>query len=72
MSGEGIGYILAAPIVIGAVAVAGVGFAAYGIGKATWELGSWGVDYARKRKQEKMDFSNYTHFIPSVTKKTLL
>jgi len=53
MSGEGIGYILAAPIVIGAVAVAGVGFAAYGIGKATWELGSWGVDYARKRKQEK-------------------
>jgi len=53
MSGEGIGYIIAAPIVLGAVAIAGVGYAAYGMGKVVWNLGSLGLEYAKNKKKQK-------------------
>jgi len=49
MSGEASGLLVAAPI----LAVVGVGYAAYGIGKVVWKLGTAGVEYAQNRREEK-------------------
>ena len=53
MSGEGAGYLLALPIAIGAVAVAGAGLAAYGVAKAGVFVGKSAYSYYRKKEEER-------------------
>lgn len=53
MSGEGLGYLFALPIIIGGAAIAGVGLAAYGIAKAGVYAGKTAYDYYKKKEQER-------------------
>lgn len=55
MSGEGVGYLFALPIVIGGVAIAGAGLAAYGAVKAGAYIGKAAYSYYNKKKEERQE-----------------